>query len=52
MVLHKDFPSSPYSLLDPAEKLESRLNNPNFAAKAPPEVVEKGRADLAAASTS
>ena len=34
-------------LIAEAEKLESRLNNPNFAAKAPPEVVEKGKADLA-----
>jgi valyl-tRNA synthetase len=30
-----------------AEKLAQRLENPNFVEKAPPAVVEKGRADLA-----
>jgi valyl-tRNA synthetase len=34
-------------VIDDAEKLTQRLDNPNFVAKAPPAVVEKGRADLA-----
>jgi valyl-tRNA synthetase len=34
-------------VIDDAEKLAQRLDNPNFVAKAPPAVVEKGRADLA-----
>ncbi|HEY3379415.1 MAG TPA: valine--tRNA ligase [Armatimonadota bacterium] len=34
-------------LITDAQKLAERLDNPNFTAKAPPAVVEKGRADLA-----
>ena len=33
-------------LIADRQKLADRLNNPNFVAKAPSEVVEKGRADL------